>query len=79
MKKLIETLQARKVSIEQDKTKRDKLQGRLDQAMTVLADKFDCSTLDEADDKYEVQKVKLDKQKIEINDRFVSLKEKYAW
>ena len=79
MKNIIETLQKRKTAIEADKTKRDKLQGRLDQAMLVLKDKFNCSSLDEADEKYEDQKTKLDAQKAKIEKRYTELEEKYAW
>lgn len=79
MKNIIETLQNKKAEIELNKTKRDKLQGRLDQAMSVLKDKFNCDTLEQADDKYEEQKTKLDGQKSKIENRFETLKEKYAW
>ena len=79
MKNIIETLQKKKAEIEADKSKRDKLQGRLDQAMSTLKEKFNCKTLDEADEKYEDQKTKLDAQKVKIESRFETLKEKYAW
>ena len=79
MKNIIETLQNKKTEIERNKSERDKLQGRLDQALLTLKEKFNCKTLDEADEKYETQKAELDTQKAEIESRFTSLKEKYAW
>jgi len=79
MKNIIETLQNKKSEIERNKSERDKLQGRLDQALLTLKEKFNCKTLDEADEKYEIQKSELDKQKTDIESRFTSLKEKYAW
>lgn len=79
MKNIIETLQSKKQEIERNKSERDKLQGRLDQALLTLKEKFGCKTLDEADEKYEVQKAELDKQKTDIETRFTDLKEKYAW
>jgi len=79
MKNIIETLQNKKAQIERNKSERDKLQGRLDQALLTLKEKFNCKTLDEADEKYEKQKAELDTQKAEIESRFTSLKEKYAW
>jgi len=79
MKNIIETLQNKKAQIERNKSERDKLQGRLDQALLTLKEKFNCKTLDEADEKYETQKAELDKQKADIENRFTILKEKYAW
>jgi len=79
MKNIIETLQNKKSEIERNKSERDKLQGRLDQALLTLKEKFSCNTLDEADEKYEKQKAELDKQKADIESRFTTLKEKYAW
>ena len=79
MKNIIETLQNKKSEIERNKSERDKLQGRLDQALLTLIEKFSYKTLDETDDKYEEQKTELDKQKIDIENRFNTLKEKYAW
>ena len=79
MKTIIEKLQNKKSEIERNKSERDKLQGRLDQALLTLKEKFSCKTLDEADEKYEKQKAELDKQKTEIEKRFETLKEKYAW
>ena len=79
MKNIIETLQNKKTEIERNKSERDKLQGRLDQALLTLKEKFQCKTLEEADEKYEIQKSELDKQKTDIESRFTSLKEKYAW
>ena len=79
MKNIIETLQNKKAQIERNKSERDKLQGRLDQALSTLKEKFSCNTLDEADEKYETQKAELDTQKAEIESRFTILKEKYAW
>ena len=79
MKTIIETLQNKKQEIEQNKSERDKLQGRLDQALSTLKEKFNCKTLDEADEMYEQQKAELDKQKTNIENRFNELKEKYDW
>ena len=79
MKNIIETLQNKKQEIERNRTERDKLQGRLDQAMQTLKEKFGCDTLEAADEKYEADKAELDKQKAEIENRFNTLKEKYAW
>ena len=79
MNQIIETLQNKKQEIERNKSERDKLQGRLDQALLTLKEKFGCKTLDEADQKYEKQKAELDKQKADIESRFNELKEKYAW
>jgi len=79
MKTIIETLQNKKQEIERNKSERDKLQGRLDQALLTLKEKFGCKSVDEADQKYEEQKAELDKQKNEIESRFTELKEKYAW
>ena len=79
MKNIINELQNKKVEIERNKSERDKLQGRLDQALITLKEKFSCKTLDEADEKYENEKAELDKQKADIEKRFETLKEKYAW
>lgn len=79
MKNIIETLQNKKSEIERDKSERDKLQGRLDQALLTLKEKFNCKTLNEADEKYEKQKADLDKQQTDIEKQFNILKEKYAW
>ena len=79
MNNIIDTLQRKKSLIEKNKSERDKLQGRLDQALITLKEKFNCKTLDEAEDKYENQKGTLDKQKIDIENRFEDLKEKYDW
>ena len=79
MKNIIETLQAKKQEIEINKSKRDKLQGRLEQALATLKEKFGCKSVDEADEKYETDKTTLDKQKVNIETRFNTLKEKYVW
>lgn len=79
MKTIIDKLQNKKAEIERNKSERDKLQGRLDQSLSTLKEKFGCETLDEADEKYETEKAELDKQKTDIDNRFNSLKEKYAW
>ena len=79
MKNIIETLQNKKAQIERNKSERDKLQGRLDQALLTLKEKFSCNTLDEADEKYETQKAELDKQKTDIESRFETLKTTYKW
>ena len=46
MKNIIETLQNKKSEIERNKSERDKLQGRLDQALLTLKEKFSCKTLE---------------------------------
>jgi hypothetical protein len=79
MDKIIETLQNKKAKIESNKSKRDKLQGRLDQSLVTLDEKFGCKTLAKADEKYEEQKGQLDQQKDDICSTFENLKEKYDW
>lgn len=79
MKNIINELQNKKQEIERNKSERDKLQGRLDQALSTLKEKFSCKTLDEADEKYEKAVNKLKKQSLDIINEFLNITEKYEW
>lgn len=79
MKDMLNTLQTRLKKIEADKSEKDKLQGRIDQALVQLTEKFGCESLEIADEKYDEQKDELDKQKTEITNQFAELNEKYEW
>ena len=79
MKDMLSVLQTKKAEIEKQKSERDKLEGKKEQAMSSLNDKFDCDSLDEGDKLYEENKANLDETKTEITEEFETLKEKYDW
>jgi hypothetical protein len=79
MNDVAEKLVQMKRKIEEKKVEKSRLEGKLDQLLLTLKEKYGCSSVEEAQELLEKKKSRLDDTRQSLEERLAEIEEKYDW